>query len=890
MKIEDRKYLVYILLTAIAVALAIYFFLRPVKPLKHLYDAVPVQSAMIIESDQPSVLWNALHNETGYWKSLLQVKDIKVFNNQLLILDTLLRAFPDLQNKNENHPAIFSMLEGAKGYGFVLIAEIGSAVQFYEIERVLWNTFEGRMRLVEQKLSAYQSGLLMDGSLENQFSFVITNGLLIGSFDKDLVERCLHQLNTQISLQQDSVFMALRRTKGTKADAHIFINYENLSKWLSSQSSESYEPTMFNFTNRFGNWVSLDLSLQSDIIQAVGYSTSNEGNFLKSLKGQQAVPVSIYPLLPYSTRFFLHMGLSDFQSFNLTVTDNEKIEMLSSQLGISMQNDFLKYVDSEAVLAFDDDPDDPLFVIKISDIQNMNATLEQIRTQIIGNDAQKLFGEFLFSNIKMDGLIPLLFGTVYQSVSKFNYVFVGDYLLVANNFARLENVIQMYKTGRTLEHNENFKAFRENLSDDANVTIYGNLREGLSFFTRFLSPKLMFHLSRNVQVMKDFEAFALQFQPQDDWVYSNFFVKYNPGYKEESMLVWNLKFENLIVGKPGIISGLTSENQYITITDNDNKLYFLSSAGEIIWKRNLDSEVLSNYYVIDNQRNKSYFIFNTQNFIYAFDRMGNSKSGFPIRLNAQATNGIAICNGTDFANGQIVVSCSDRITYSFDFTGQETEFWEKPKSTEIVQKPIKYLEAIDRSYMIITDIQNNHRITDLEGKISIQPKGLLKNAVNSDFFINKTNAKGVLLTTDQNGDILYVSVNGQMNLTEFADVGTEHYFIYQDFRQDDVMDYVFIEDKTLTIYDRFKKQLFSFSFNSSIDQKPFTIYGAEGKMILVLSSLEKDLIYLFDNEGNMTVGENLTHRNAFDIGWIGNSDEMHIISSQDSTVFNYLVY
>lgn len=890
MKLDDRKYLVYIILTVIAVFVAIYLYLQPVKAMKHLYDAVPLNSALILESNQPSKLWERLHNESTYWKSLLQVKEIKSLDNQLLMLDTLLGAFPDMQNDKEKHPMIISMVKGVKDYGFVVIAEIGSAIQFYEIERVLWNTFEGRLRIVEQKLSGFQSGLLMDGSLENQFSFVITNGLLIGSFDKDLVELSMRQLNSEQTLKQDSVFVALKRTAGTNADAHLFINYENISGWLSSQSTENSESGVFNFANRFGQWVSLDLTLQSDVIQAVGYSASSDDDFLKTLKGQGPVTVSMYSLLPFSTRFFLHSGMSDFQAYHKKITDHEKIDQLSAQFGLSFHDNFINHIDSETVLAFDDDPDDPLFILKVSDPQELNEVLEHIRTQTVGNEAQKVFGDFLFCNIKLEGLVSALFGSVYQSVTKFNYVFVGDYLLIANNYSRLEKVIQLYKTGRTLEQNENFKAFRENLSDEANMTIYGNLREGLPLFTRFLSPKLVFHLARNSQVMKDFEAFALQFQAQDELIYSNFFVKYNPGYKEESMMVWKLKFDHLLNGKPGIISGLSLENQYVTLTDIENKLYFLSSTGEIVWKRNLDSEVLSNYYVIDNQKNKTFFVFNTQNYIYAFDRLGNSKSGFPIRLHAQATNGIAVCNSKDFSNGQIVVSCSDRISYSFNFSGQETEFWNKPKSSEIVEKPIKYLEAIDRIYLIITDIQNNHKFTDLEGNVSIQPKGIVKNGVNSEFFVNKTNAKGVLLTTDPNGNILYVSVNGQMNTTDFVDVNPKHYFIYQDFKQDAVMDFLFVDDNSMKIYDRFKKQLFSYSFKNTIDQKPIVIHGSGDKILLVLTSLENDQIYLFDNEGDMTVGENLTHRNAYDIGWMGNTDEMHIISYQDSTVFNYLVY
>ncbi len=68
----------------------------------------------------------------------------------------------------------------------------------------------------------------------------------------------------------------------------------------------------------------------------------------------------------------------------------------------------------------------------------------------------------------------------------------------------------MYRTGRTLDMNENFKGFQDNMADQANVSLYVNLRDGLPLLNQFVSKQLNFQIHRNKQKLSEFEGLAVQ--------------------------------------------------------------------------------------------------------------------------------------------------------------------------------------------------------------------------------------------------------------------------------------------------------------------------------------------------------------------------------------------
>jgi hypothetical protein len=891
MQKKHHKYLIIFILLAFSAAILTYFAYTPGGKTKHLYDAIPVSSSLIIEAAHTGPLWNKLTQETNYWKALSQIDKMKDLDNQVSKLDSLLIKIPDIKNEMTKNPMALVMLEGLDGFGFVLIAEIGNQLSFYQIEKSISETFGRRITLVGQNLGNYQSGLIVDETSKIQFNFVLTNGLLIGSYQKDLVEHSLKQLNTAVTLLQDSNFVQLRRTAGNKVDANIFLHYKRITNLVVNNSMDLNKPGMQQFTDHFGGWVNLDLNLKTDLIQMVGYSAADtDSDFLQLLHKQKPVPVTMYKLLPFSTKIFLHNGVIDYPDFNKQITNNESIVILSEQLQIDLNAEVLEQIDAETMIAFGDNPADPLFIAKIHDQNELSQTLSELRSRFSASEPNREFDDLTLSHIPVENLVPVLFGRQFTSLSKFYYVLVDNYLIVANNFYRLEEMLRLYKSGRTLGLNENFTEFKNNLSEDANITIYCNLRDGLKSLSGFLDSRLLFHLNRNVFVLKEFEAFALQFSGQNNYVYTNLFVKHNPSYKEESMLIWSRKLDDQLSGKPAIIRDPATGESYTIAFDVNDKLYFLSSTGEVLWKHKLDSEPLSEVYVIENQNNKFSFLLNTKGYIYCFDRFGNQKNAFPVKLRAQATNGITLTDQSRSGNGQIIVSCSDRYTYSFDIKGNASKGWEKPKSLDIVEKPVEYLPAADRNYLVISDIKNDIRITDLTGRIRITPKGIIRKPVHNDFYVNKTNAKGVLLSTDSRGRIIYVSANGQLNYTDFAEVGATHFFFYYDFKKNNSVDFLFIEGNKLHIYDRFKKLLYAYEFKSEIDQKPWYALLPDNKKLLVITDSKNNEMYLFDHDGKMIISSGLINQNPFNVGSLGTTDEMNLVTIKDSTLYNYLVY
>jgi hypothetical protein len=891
MQIIGRKYLVIIVLLAISAMVIGYFAYQPGGKTKHLYDAVPVSSSLIIECSQTGPLWKKLTQSTNYWKALSQIDRMKNLNDQIEKLDSLLLKLPDLTAEMVKRPMALVLLEGLDGYGFVFIAEIGNQLSFYQIEKAISETFGRRITLVGQKLGDYQSGLIVDENSKNQFNFVISNGLLIGSYQKDLVERSLKQLNTKVTLVQDSSFVQLRRTAGNRVDANVFLNLKQILNLVVNNTSDLNKPGMQQFGSHVGGWVNLDLNLKPDLIHLVGYTAPElKDDFMQLIHKQQPVPITMYKLLPYSTKIFLHIGAADFADFNKEIRDNASITRLKDELQFDFEEEILQQIDSESMIAFGDNADDPLFIAKINDQNNLSLSLSELRSRFVNSQPKRESGDLTLSHISLDNLVPILFGKQFSALNKFYYVLVDNYLIVANNFNRLEEMLRLYQSGRTLGSNENFTSFKNNLAEEANVTLYCNLRDGLKSLSGFLDPKFIFQLNRNVFVLKEFEAFALQFSGQNKFVYTNLFVKHNPSYKEESLLVWSRKLDDQLTGKPALIRDPFTGENYMVVFDVMDKLYFLSPTGEVLWKHKLDSEPLSEVYIVENKNNKFSFVLNTKNYIYAFDRFGNQKDSFPIKMKAQATNGITIAGESILTDGQIIVSCSDRYTYSFDLKGNSTRGWEKPKSLDIVEKSIENLPAADRNYLVISDIKNDIRITDLSGRIKIMPKGIIRKPNHNDFYVNKTNAKGVLLSSDNNGRILYVSANGQLNYTDFAEVGPSHFFFYYDFKKNNSIDFLFIDGNKLHIYDRFKKLLYAYEFKSEIDQKPWFANLPNDKKLLVITDSKNEEMYLFDNDGKMIVSSGLIGNNPFNVGSLGATEEMNLITIKDSTLYNYLVY
>jgi hypothetical protein len=178
-------------------------------------------------------------------------------------------------------------------------------------------------------------------------------------------------------------------------------------------------------------------------------------------------------------------------------------------------------------------------------------------------------------------------------------------------------------------------------------------------------------------------------------------------------------------------------------------------------------------------------------------------------------------------------------------------------------------------------------IVNRKGKERIRIKGDLKKARNSEFYVNRTNSKGIILTTNEKGKLSYIKSNGNLAQTDFGNFSKDHFFMYQDFNDDRSVDFIFVDGRKLRVFDRFKKELFSYDFEHEISVRPMYFSLGHKQSVLGVVSSEEKTIYLFDSRGNTIISRGLVGETPFTVGSLNNNRELNLITAAGKVLYNY---
>lgn len=889
-----KKFYISILVLA-AVAIGLILTAQLQRNYRSVHDAIPAGSTLFFESDQTGHAWKKLTSGKGFWPSLLQIEHFRRINMQMALLDSTLKHKPGFFEKIAALPMALVVHPTDENYGFTLLVEVQNNLRFHEVQQLLLKQFGTDVALVERNHEQHKIGLIVDNRTGMQFNFSITRGLFIGSFDRNLMELSLDQLSAEEKIIHDASYKRVRATKGQRVDGHLFVHTGRLAGILESASADLYKPFVGTYFKQFAGWAALDVMLKPDEVLLNGYTDPSvaEDSYLSALKGQQPVNTRLLNILPFSTRLLLHFGMSDYALFNSQTVDQQQLQDLSGKYGFDLQKGIIDQINEEIALVFIDNSaaEGAVLAARIKDQQAVQRNLRQLGQRTRGNQATIRSQNVQIEHLNISGLAPALFGTAFNPVENFWYTLIDNYLLIGNNAQALELVVRLYRSGRTLDLNENFKRFANNLAYQSNILFYTNLREGLEVVQPFVNTSLSVQLERNHDVWRNFEGLAIQFSHMADLVYTNVFIKHNPDYKEEGLIAWKTPLDAPVSGKPSLIEDHVTGKYLIIVFDQNNQMYLISPEGEILWKRRLNEEPMSEVYAVDYYKNgRIQYLFNTPNYLYLVDRNGNDVANYPIRLRAQATNGLSLFDYSNNRDYRILLSGADKTTYNYNIRGLEVDGWEKPRSQEIVTKPVERLLAGGRDYIIITDIKGNIRIVDRRGRTRISPRGQINKALHSDFYVNRTNSRGILLTTNKEGNLLYVASNGNLATTDFGSFSPRHFFLYEDFNNDGHVDFIYLDGNDLTIFDRFQKELFGYQFKHTIVTRPvFFKLTRTNRLLGIVSELDKE-IYLIDKAGRMIVSSGLVGETPFAVGSLHNDNQINLVTGAGNSLYNYVIY
>lgn len=882
-----KRILWFTALAAVVVFGALFVVKTSLQP-KDPYDAVPLNATLILELPQTGSLFQQIENETVYWPEVKEIDFFKALRNDLSTFDSLLIFHSkEFRDNFALSPSLCVMLENDGEYGFVVILKVDNGIHMYDIPPMVRKAFGVNVGVLERDFGKYTTATLVDKRKNGQWNYCITNGLLIAGYDRKSFESALLQLENPEKLQVQPSFSRLKATGGKQANAYVYLQPDRLQPLLQNNASYNYKTIAASLAQRAGSWASFDIALKANELLLNGFVLPRKNDVLAALSSQQPIAPTLFGAIPFDTRLFLHFGWSNLNDALPHFTDSARVNALSAHAQLDLNQYFVQQLTGEMVLGFrpGSKDDKVFFVAALKDSVSIHNALEALSRPLEGTQVRRIYDP-LVSN-----MLPTLLGSAFRSIFDFHYVILDNYLIVGNNVASVEQVWHLNQIGRSLANNENFKAFSDHLSNTGNVLLVGNIREGLDLLNSFFDTRLGYHINRNRRQLENFEAFALQFSAAGELVYSSMALKYNPDYQETGSVLWQAALDAPASGLISLVNEASTDKKMILAFDEENKMYAFSADGTLLWKKQINGTPLGEVQTFAPSKGKQhYLLFNSTSHLYAMDFAGNLLAGFPVRLQSEATN--SLCYAMEGGNGQgrIFVSASDKKTYAFDVKGNEVRSWDQPRSLDFVTRPVQHFAAGNIDYVVITDASNELRVLNWKGNQRISSNGNINKSQNADFYLNKTNSKGVLISTTKDGKLLYISGSGLTSTTDFGNYSPNHFFLYSDFDQNRSNDFIYLDGKTIQIFDRFRKLLFSHTFKNEIHTRPVFYPVSRGRQLLCVVDDSAEEVYLIDEKGRMSISSGLQGDLPFVAGNLQGNEDVYLLSATGKKLICYQVF
>ncbi|MBI9056806.1 MAG: DUF3352 domain-containing protein [Labilibaculum sp.] len=911
----------FLIVFLLAIIVLGYLYLQKQKVYKGVdpFSAIPVNSEMIIQFESLEQLISKLENNTGVWQELSKFDDIANINKNLQFLDSLVSNFSSEGAFSLDRSfTMASHLQGKNEIEYLYILPITDYLEEKKLQNSIIN-WVGLESPVKER--SYHNTTLFSIPLKDPkakgIHFAFSKGLFVASRSMLLVENSLRQLSTENSISKSKGFEQIRRTVGKNVDANLFFNLKTYPKQVSLSLDKQYSKFIRNYTN-LANWTELDLSFRNRIILLNGftYSDPQQGNLMNLFLQQEPVKMEMESIIPSSTSILSILGIDDaplhkgkyrkFLDQMGKLSEYQKnINEIKKKTGVDYEEAIYSIVHKEIGLAFSEGLTNKRFTIirtksasiakeKMLKMINGYAKKQQ-RTLAYYKRTYQLDKETSFDIFRLpeDRIPEKLFGSFFTDASSSYFTFIENYMIMGPSIASLSEFIQESVLGKTLDTNQSYQENKEYLSNKANFYFYTSTPKANAFISSFLNADLQKEIKNNKESVNKFQAIGLQLSSNRNLIYNNLFIEYDPVLELAPQTDWESRLDTCFAHKPYLVQNHYTKENEILVQDINNQLHLLNPSGRVLWKKELESQIIGKVHQIDLFKNrKLQYLFTTKNRLHLVDRNGNNVNNYPVKLKAEAVRGVSIFDYDKNKSYRFFIPCKDRKIYAYTKEGKSLTGWNPAKSENEITGEIQHFRIKNKDYIVYAD-KYRFYILNRRGQERIKPKVQFSKSVNNPFYLEKAvgNISDRLVTTDNNGNIYYCYLNGKVEKKSFTQLSEAHFFTAADLNADGKNEYLFADYNFLKIFNPAGKQTLDQKFDSSISFKP-NVYQFSRRNIEIGICLENEnKIFLIDPSGNKHKGFPLKGNTEFSIGFskTGNKSFNLYVGDNRNFLLNYSV-
>ena len=872
----------------IAGSIAGYLLYKDVQnPASKTIMAVPSNAGIVIESNDFPSLWKKLKQETSFWNHFSISPFVNGINNSTFYLDSLFAKEARIASIIKGRPSIVSIhLTGKSSFDYLFLIGLNNNGQIGALNNFISSAAKNSItKRTYEKVDIRDISLGTQGS----FSYAFCKGIFIGSFSSGLVEDAVRQLNSENSLLNNSRntgFEIVQVTADKKTDCNVYLNYVVLPKLLKLFLSKSLTKDTEELSS-FANWTELDLKVRQNGFMLNGLTHPNDSSnkYLNIFINQNASPVELPSILPDNVISFCHFGITDFSQFyidyknfldgqNFLFDYNKSIETIEQKSSFSIKNDLAPILGGEFALI----KTGIILPSKQTKRKSINEFLaiklkshDSTLTTLISSKTDSLkrinYRGFTISPSSTPKLWSNLLRGIFKKFNGQYFTVIQNYVIFSNDVESLRSFIGAFVSGRTLKTDLGYTDFTEFTSSKSNIYFYCNIPLSIKtgLFQASLSQKTKQSVVKYVDSLKQFQAIAFQItkgsnkkrlSQKGNLFYTTLNLKYNPKYKERKQLFTQAKLEAPIEKKPWIVTNHYTGEAEVFIQDTKNNIYLIGLGGNIIWKKELNGEIIGNVKQIDIYHNKKLqLLFNTSTAVHLLDRKGRNVEKYPIKLPSKATNGITLLDYDNNKKYRLLIACENRLIYNYDKYGKIVKGWNSKKTKGFVRGEITHLSIRGKDYIIMTDDLGNVYAMDRKGESRKNIKEKFPISTHDKLWIMKESSIGktIGIKVDTLGISYSIQFNGNKDSIIFDEFSGFTNAEIVDITENGEPDYVFLDKNELLVYSKNKDLIFSESFDVSNPDGPYVFSTKNGPKIGVVLK-EQEEVYLYSASGDVEEG------------------------------------
>ncbi len=844
MQINQKASWLFIIIIVFAfVGGGLYFYQNLFQKVKDPLVLVPDNVAVFVEANNLQQMKKAIDQSPAIAKALEEWPGIKSFQE---FLPEILETISSVDDQNQQlvisfHPEGMLALLTFEQLSFSEIqTQLKSSSQIQFIEKTFENEYYLELKRNSQSIAISEK-----------------RGVFFMSNQPSLIAKSLKQLTEPAAFVESDAFLKLQKISGKRSDGHVFVQYSFLKEWL---AAEHLEDPIIEELSHLALWTGLDVNIKDTELMLNGYSMLSDTGLqlMRILKNQESVGMSIVDQFPFETKVYTHLSLNHYAEFYqnwsafLAQSDQAReliksVEQMNKKLGSSPE-DFHEqcWAGEMGRLKTEEGKEYAVFLSKSGreafKILSNLAHLSQ--PSLITLEYQN----YKVKELNFKNLLYAHFGPWFKDFQKSYFTIVGELVVFSHSVEDLKAYIDLLEDGLILKKNESYTSFSDNLGRNLNYTYYMNRPQSPNKIYPFLNNDIDKEIEKTAFFKNDLSAISLQMNWKNNMVYTGIFAGLK-GKKKQVSSDWQLILESEIIKGPYKVTDHTDGSHKYVVFDDYRQIYLINELGDIVWKKQLEEKPMSDVFEVDYYKNgKIQYLFNTANYIYMIDLTGANIKDFPVQLNSEASAGLTLIDYNNDKDYRILIPGKNGQVYNYKKEGGLLKDWKSKNTNKNIVKPIHHVVANSKDYLIAESDDGDAIMFDRSGKVRMEIRKSFENALGSDFYANRTNSKGMMVTTNSKGKLVYIPEKGKVKQTDFGDFNKDHFFLYNDFTGNGNYDFIYLDQKELQVFDRFKKTLISYVFENDINVPP-KIYTLSGRKILCVLDQNKHKLYLFNSDG-----------------------------------------